>query len=140
MSASPEDWARARADYEAGDATAKALAQRLGVHPSTVGRRGAREGWRTPALGGAPPALSGAIGVQPPDADAPPEGERAGQGARNRGATAQSADNAAPPGLAERLAGDELDAWLDEQVEELREQRAARLGYRPLGWIRRTPW
>ncbi len=162
--AAADEWARARADYERGDATASDLARRLEVARSTVARDIARERWRQPAEGGAPPALSGAKAVQPPAPAVAPAGKSAGQGATH----AQPSDNAAPPGLAERLAGDddsdpfdtstpegrrrlldaawgrrrgaELDAWLDEQVEELAEQRAERLAYRPLGWIRRAPW
>ncbi len=155
MSASQADWARARADYEAGRATDKDLAQRLGVHPSTVGRRRSREGWRTPAPGGAPPALSGATTTQSPGAEPSPADESAGQGARDPDATVQSPDNAgvrlgdAEPALDltnpvhQRAIldaamgirrGEALEDHLDQLLEDQREARAER--YRPVPWWR----
>ncbi len=154
MSPSP-DWARARADYEAGRATAKDLAQRLGVHPSTVGRRRAREGWRAPAPGGAPPAVSGDTAAQSPGAEPSPADESAGQGGRHRDATVQSPDTAgvvvgdAEPALDltnpvhQRAVldaamgirrGAALEQHLEALAEEQREQRAER--YRPVPWWR----
>jgi uncharacterized protein YjcR len=64
---SAEQWAEARALYEAGT-TAKAIAQQFGVDRSSIRRHAQREGWRRPrkTKHAAQPAASSTDPVQSP--------------------------------------------------------------------------
>ncbi len=143
------DWEEARAAFEAGD-SARAVALRLGVTHTTVARRARREGWAVASgdathQGGARGARREAARPARPDDGAPTRpGDLgpllAGDAEPPLDLTNPAHQRAIVEAAAGIRRGPALEDHLEALLEEQREQRAERVGYRPPGWLWRTPF
>lgn len=139
-----EQWSEAREAFEAGD-SARSIARRLGVDHSTVVRRAKRGGWavRTGEESGA--RLHRRVAAHP---DAPLEEEPP---ARHDAARHLAGPLSPPLDLSDpahqravlaaalgRRSGQAALDHIDALAADQRQERAERLGYRGLGWLRRA--
>lgn len=146
MTPGTDEWAEARAAFEAGD-SARAIARRLGLHHSAVSRQAKRQGWAAyQAEGG------GAVAQR--RAAARPEGPDDEATARPDGPAPLVATDAPPPldlddPRHQRVVldaatgvrrGQDLEDHLEHLAEDQREAQAERLGRRGPGWLWRAPF
>lgn len=132
MSPSPDQWAEARAAFEAGE-SARAVARRIGAHHSAITRQAKRQGWAKHQVGGGGAVAQRRVAARPdaPDdeAPAPPDGPLVGDAEPPLDLTNPAHQRAVLEAYLGIRRGPALEDHLDRLLEDQRQAQAERIDW-----------